>query len=439
MPHETETTATQPVHFFIHIPKCGGNTFSDFLAKQFPLEKIYNADKSTAAWEAHRRDVAGMPEKPSRGRKAALLRQRHIDQMLMHDLVIENHYTWDFVERLTPHRRLVTYVVVRDPKERVASHYRHLRRIPVESAHHLAPEARDLYRLAKELGLAEFCGAVDRADVWATVFNRQTRAMSSQVASRAYYETVDPEQFLANALENLKRADFVADLQDVDEFAHLVSLANGWLPPGRMDVLNPGSPRRPETQTAASDVPDDVVALDLALVDAARQHYRDWKHRLLTETVVTHWRQRRQPGPPPADRDAWDIDFAAPLEATNFHGREGTPPHVHRWMGPERESRVFLPVRPGIPQRVSISIAAMVDPAVLAGTRFCLNGRQATPTFSISDNCTVATLHIPADATPSGLTELTMTVPFTASDHDTGSGTDTRRKSLALNRIRIQT
>ena len=46
---DSTAAGTAPVHFFIHIPKCGGNTFSDFLAKQFPLEKIYTAEKSTAA------------------------------------------------------------------------------------------------------------------------------------------------------------------------------------------------------------------------------------------------------------------------------------------------------------------------------------------------------------------------------------------------------
>lgn len=436
---DSEAASTTPLHFFIHIPKCGGNTFSDFLARQFPLDRIYTAEKSTAAWEAHRRHVAEMHERPSRERKADLLRQRFIEGMLSHDLVIENHYSWDLVERLEPHRRLVSYVVVRDPKERVASHYLHLRRIPVESAHHLAPEARDLYRLAKELDIAAFCQAIARDDVWSTVFNRQTRAMSSRVASRGCYEQTDPQLFLANALENLNRADAVADLQDLDEFAHLVSLAHGWLPPGHMHVHNPGTHARSETLACASQVPDDVVELDTALVQAARHRYAAWKQRLLHETVLSCWHQRRQPNLPPADSGMWEIDFTSPLEATNFHGREGAPPHVYRWMGPERESRLFLPVRPGVPQQVSVFIAAMIDPAVLPGTRFCLNGMQTTPTLSIADNCTVATLRIPADATSAGLVELTMTAPFTTSDHESGIGTDTRKKSLALNRIRIQT
>ena len=86
-----------PVHFFVHIPKCGGNTFSDFLARQFPLEKIYTAEKSTAAWEDHRRDIAARAEQLSRENKGALLRRRFIDGMRQHDLVM-----WD--NRAVMHR-----------------------------------------------------------------------------------------------------------------------------------------------------------------------------------------------------------------------------------------------------------------------------------------------------------------------------------------------
>ncbi len=46
-----QVTPSTPVHFFIHIPKCGGTTFSDYLSRHFPLERIYTASKSTEAWE----------------------------------------------------------------------------------------------------------------------------------------------------------------------------------------------------------------------------------------------------------------------------------------------------------------------------------------------------------------------------------------------------
>ncbi|NBP80167.1 hypothetical protein EBU58_05515, partial [bacterium] len=257
MPNTTEPEP-QPVHFFIHIPKCGGNTFSDFLAKQFHVEKIYTAEKSTAAWEEHRKELAARAEQLSGEDKGAMLRERFAAEMRSHDLVIENHYNWVIADLLRQHRQLKTYVIVREPRERVASHYLHLRRIPVEEAHTLAPEGRELYGLAKDLSITDFCRC-DRYDVWSSVFNQQARTINSQTISRVLYQQCDQQAFLENSLANLSQINFVADLADLDEFAQLVSLANGWLPPGRMGVLNPGKHMASEASDLAAAVPEEVV------------------------------------------------------------------------------------------------------------------------------------------------------------------------------------
>lgn len=438
MTHIQDVDEHQPVHFFIHIPKCGGNSFSDFLAKQFPLERIYTAAKSIAAWEAHRRHIASASAQLSRVRKGTLLRQRYIEGMREHDLVIENHYTWDIAELLEQHRPLITYVVFRNPKERVASHYLHLRRIPLDAAHSLAPEARELYSLAKQLSLADYCQALERPDVWSTVFNRQTRMMSSHMVSRELYEQSDKEAFFANALANLERANFVADLADLDEFAQLISLDNGWLPPGHLGVLNPGSHAASQTQQLATEVPDEVVALDTALVEAAAQKYQRWKHQVLTDAAVSRWRDHQRSSLPCGNDDRYNVDFCGPLHGTNFHSREGNPPEIYRWLGPDRTSQLFLHVRPDVPQTISVYIAAMIDPDLLAGTQFHVAGAATQPTYAVADNCTVAMLPVPSEASSEGLVTLTITTPFTASDRDRGVGDDSRQKSLALRRIRVQ-
>lgn len=435
MPHETETTATQPVHFFIHIPKCGGNTFSDFLAKQFPLEKIYTAEKSTAAWEEHRRRRAAMGDAAAEKNLGDLLRQCYVDGMKIHDLIVENHFTWDIAERLAVVRPLKTYVIVREPRERVASHYLHLRRIPLEETHALAPEGRELYELAKQLSLADFCRRCDRYDVWSSIFNRQARTLNSDTVNRVLYQQCDTHAFLENSLTHLSEADFVADLADLDEFSQLVSLANGWLPPGRMSVLNRGKHTATEASDLATAVPDDVVELDMQIYEAARAQYQRWKAAVLSDAAVTLWKHRAPRVTP--EKDRWEIDFREPLQATNFHGREGAGSDTFRWMGPERDSRLFVPVRPGASQQIAVFIVAFIDPNLLSGTTFRVNGMDAAPVVSVEDNCTVATFDVSADATASGLVELLISPPFTASDRDKGFGSDSRQKSMALRRIRV--
>jgi hypothetical protein len=433
MPHTTEPDP-QPVHFFIHIPKCGGNTFSDFLAKQFPVEKIYTAAKSTAAWEEHRKELAARAEQLSGEDKGAMLRERFAAEMRSHDLVIENHYTWVIADLLRQHRQLKTYVILREPRERVASHYLHLRRIPVEEAHALAPEGRKLYSLAKDLSITDFCRC-DRYDVWSVVFNQQARTLNSQTISQVLYQQCDQRAFLENSLANLSQADFVADLADLDEFAQLVSLANGWLPPGRMGVLNPGKHTASEASDLAATVPDEIVELDMQIYEAACRQYQRWKAEVFSGAAVALWKHQA-PWATPAN-DCWTIDFRGPLQGTNFHGREGAGPDTFRWMGPERDSRLFVPVRPGESHQIAIFIAAFIDPDLLSGTVFRINNADTSPVLSVEDNCTVATFEVAAEATSSGLVELLISPPFTASDRDKGFGTDARQKSMALRRIRI--
>ena len=433
MPNTTEPEP-QPVHFFIHIPKCGGNTFSDFLAKQFHVEKIYAAEKSTAAWEEHRKELAARAEQLSGEDKGAMLRERFAAEMRSHDLVIENHYNWVIADLLRQHRQLKTYVIVREPRERVASHYLHLRRIPVEEAHTLAPEGRELYGLAKDLSITDFCRC-DRYDVWSSVFNQQARTINSQTISRVLYQQCDQQAFLENSLANLSQINFVADLADLDEFAQLVSLANGWLPPGRMGVLNPGKHMASEASDLAAAVPEEVVELDMQIYEAASRQYDRWKTDVLSEAAVTLWKHRAQRVTP--ESDCWEIDFRGPLQGTNFHSREGVGLDTFRWMGPDKDSRLFVSVRRGVPQQIAIFIAAFIDPGLLSGTTFRINGVDATPVLSVEDNCTVATFEVSADATASGLVEMLISPPFTASDRDKGFGSDSRQKSMALRRIRI--
>lgn len=437
MTGEQETAENQPVHFFIHIPKCGGNTFSDFLAKQFPLDRIYTAEKSTATWEAHRRQTAEIDEPLSHEDKGAMLRDRFVDEMRSHDLVIENHYDWEIARRLNKHRPLTTYAVLRDPRERVASHYLHLQRIAVEDAHELAPEGKELYSYAKQVTLAEFCHTLDRPDIWSTVYNRLTRTMSSHIVCRERYETYDQDAFLEDALQNLERTDFVADLRDLDEFAHLVSLANGWLPPGALGVLNPGEHASSLPQKLASEVPDDVIAHDLIVHEAAKRKYASWKRAVLDAAAREIWQCRHRSSVTRPAGDVWEFGFEGPLHGTNFHGREGTPPDVFRWMGPDTTSRVFIPVRQGVAQHVSVLMAAFIDPAVFAEASYRLNGSVVAPICSIEGNLTVATFAVPPEETDVGCIELCITVPHTASERDKGFGSDTRQKSIALRKIRV--
>jgi len=435
---ELQSYKPAPVHFFIHIPKCGGTTFSDYLSRHFPLERIYTATKSIRVWENYRRERAAAQAQSADLSSLAPLEQRHVDEMKKHDLIVENHFSWRDAELLKRHRAVMTYAVFRDPREQVASHFLHLQRIPTQTAHELAPESRNQYQLAKELSITDWCAlAWDRSEIWASVFNLQTRMISSYPVNRHLYKQMDPEAFFEDAVNNLESIDFVADLRELEEFTRLISLNNGWLPPGEQVSLNEGSPDSSLAKTLADQVPEELVSLDLRLLDLVSLRYRAWKRKVLDDLSITQWRRDCRSSIAFKSKRDWEVDFSGPVFGTNFHGREGEPPEVHRWLGPSRQSLLFLPAHRGSTAIISLYIVAMITPEMLSGTRFQLDGVDVSPRFSNDENCIVATLTVNAEQVTDDAVALVITTPMTTSERDTGIGTDTRQKSLALRRVRV--
>lgn len=366
-----------------------------------------------------------------------MLRARFIEEMKSHGLVVDNHYTWDMAELLEKYRPLKIYVLTREPRERIASHYLQLRRTDPDATHALAPEGRELYELARSVSIADFCNMVGRADVWGSVFNRQARALSSYRAGRVQYEQIGERAFLENVLENIQRADYVADLDDIDEFARLVSLSNGWLPPGKLGVLNAGGHDAASIRELADRVPEELVLLDRAVHEAVKAKYRDWRSVLLTDLAVRQWIETFDKSAHRCTDTQWEVNFEGAINGINFHGREGSGQDTFRWMGPDCESRLFVPVRLNCRHRLSVFIVAFIDQSILAGLTFHLGGRPASAVYSQEENCTVATFDVLPETALREIVELRIKAPWTSSEAEKGTGTDRRLKSLAVKKIRV--
>lgn len=417
-----------PIHFFLHIPKCGGNTFSDFLSRHFPAAAIYTAEKSIADWQAHQErkatDASTSPEQ---------LRQRYATSIQQHQLAADNHFDWKTLQLVRALGPVISYALLRSPRERVASHYLHLRRLPPTAADTQQPNSPGLSCLARELSLVNFCRRLDRHDVWATIFNLQTRILSSHQLGRGNWLQLGEQAILEDVLENLTKIDHVAELADLDEFTQFVSLANHWLPPGQLSVHNPGDGPT-AAQELADQVPDEVVALDQAIYEAGRKQYARWRQQVLHDAAVEGWQASRPAAPSGA---SWEISLADALPGTNFHGREGSGDRTLRWLGPERVSRLWLPVRAGLPHTVAISCVAILEPDLFHQTRYRINGEAVTPSVASRGGQTVVTLPVAAGQTATGLVELTIEAARSTSAAAVGQGDDRRVKSLAIDRIKI--
>jgi len=92
---------------FLHIPKCGGTTIDYILGKQFNQNEIY-------------------PFKRLNGAIAKNARSRARDLPKFEEELISGHFPFWFLEEKDPdHETSFTFTVLRDPIERVLSHYQY--------------------------------------------------------------------------------------------------------------------------------------------------------------------------------------------------------------------------------------------------------------------------------------------------------------------------
>lgn len=429
------TTATSPRHFFLHIPKCGGTTFSDFLSRQFPRSSIYTADKSTADFQRHRELEASGHISPENSFEH--LSRRYVESMQSYDLIVENHFKWVIMQLLAGSRSMVLYSLLRDPRERVVSHYKHLQRIPLDHSTGLSQDQLAAYRLARELPLADFCCEIDRFYIWSNFYNLQTQYLSSHRLTPENWKKLGEQAFLEDALRNLSQIDYVADVKDLNEFARLISLDNHWLPPGRLNALNAGEHSSQITADLVAQVPDSLVALDQVLYEEGLKKYAAWRDKVLHDATLALWSNNDHREQCVRSDEQWELHFEDELPGNNFHGREGTGKETFRWMGPDPESRLYLPVRPGFPHWISVYLLSFISPDMFSKTTYFINGREATPQCSSAEGCTVVTFPVDSADTNTGVVELGIRADHTTSEYALNLSSDKREKSIAVKCVKL--
>ncbi|MBD3672062.1 MAG: sulfotransferase family 2 domain-containing protein [Planctomycetaceae bacterium] len=430
-----EASDSKPMHFFLHIPKCGGTTFSDYLSRHFPRSAIYTADKSIADYQIHQQlKAAGQISSKDNFR---LLSQRYVESMQSCDLIVENHFEWIVMQSLVKSRKLVLYTLLRDPRERIVSHYKHLRRIPLDDSKGLSHDQMAAYRLARELSFGEFCRQIDQFYIWSNFYNLQTRFLSSHHLNRVIWSQLGEQAILEDALKNLSRIEYVADVKDLNEFARLISLDSHWLPPGRLGALNAGEHSSQTEADLISQVPDSLVALDQVLYEEGLKKYAAWREKVLQKATLELWRNSHQRDQRFLSEDEWELNFEDELFGDNFHGREGKGKETFRWMGPDRESHLYLPVRPGVPHWISVYLLAFITPEMFSKTTYFINGREVAPVCSTAEGCTVVTFAVDPADTNSGVVELAIRADHTTTEYALNRSSDKREKSIAVKRVKL--
>ena len=269
------------------------------------------------------------------------------------------------------------------------------------------------------------------------MFNSQSRFLSSYNLNPIRWDHHGEEGILEDVLKNLDRINFVGHLENLDEFASLISLSNGWVAPGHLTALNSGGQLQQKSSELLSQIPESFVAVDEILYQEGLKKYSAWRDRVLRDVSSDAWKQKLRNRHLSQSGTEWEMGFDDILYGNNFYGREGLGKETLRWMGPGLESQLFVPVRTNVTNWISVYVTAFVKPELYSTTTYLINGKEVCPIGSTVEGCTVLTFPVDSNQTASGVVKLRIQTAETASEVALNLGTDTREKSIAIRRVKV--
>ncbi|MFN8027177.1 MAG: glycosyltransferase [Acidimicrobiia bacterium] len=221
---------------FVHLPKTAGSTFLRIIEREYGEEAVY-------------RLYGGLDARLAELRARSVEEQRAVR-------VVAGHVAMGVAEELPGPSAYLT--IVRDPVERIVSHYHYVRSRPDGQGHARALEG--IRTLEDYVTKSVFAGMVN---------NGQTRLLGSDLATAGQPATA---AVLDRALATLARTDVIVGVQErFDELVLLACRAFGWgWPAYGRDNVGVGRPRLAQVPEATVELIRDRNQLDVALHEAAR-------------------------------------------------------------------------------------------------------------------------------------------------------------------------
>ncbi|NKE47060.1 methyltransferase domain-containing protein [Roseomonas frigidaquae] len=403
---------------FLHIPKTAGTAFGAALAQRFAEHEI--ASTLRMALTSGAADPLLTQVVPA---YRALGIGSHLDQDKLDAIAAA----------LPPGQRLFTVTVLREPRERLISQYRHWRRSLDSSMADLPQAHRDAFLAARSLTLGEFLeAAIPFAEPHFR--NAQARMLCGHGSS----EMMDEATLLQTALANLASYDVVATTETLDDGMARIAEAFGWSPPDSVRPLNvaPGEP----LATLAPEVEaliEDHIRVDRKLWEAAQE--------IMAAPPVPR-AGRSYYGPSPAlvatllEGGRTRFGMEAALDGVGWHVREGAGATLSRWTGPGRRATIRLRAPQLRQLELGISLVSVLDWAMVDQVALTLDGVKpsAPPMVDHGQGQPLLRARFDLPDAGDGLRDLVVEVPFTRSHHDVDPEiNDKRQKGLAIGEITL--
>lgn len=424
--------------FFVHIPKCGGTTFSAWLSQHYARKEILEALQTQPLIRRYRQLFGQYLRFPTSaaGRNIPPEGEQLLAMVASKRLIVENHIHVGAFLSLSGKFRGLT--MVREPRARILSLYRHIRRAPLDKDPRLPSEFMERAKAARSSDFPEFIRRVVAGKNrlgYREFDNWQVRQLSTCP------DVEDASDALDNAMENLGQIEFVGLTEELDTFASLVAACMGWPPPSAIQRLNvyagPGTDAGGPDAGLLAAIPDELVIADEQLYRAATHRYRELVRRVAfvsaREKFLRQGESRQAIG---ADRYVIDMDEA--LAGDGWHAREGKVGESVRWIGPNTSARVYLPTIPGRIVEIQVWIVALMSQTIFDSTKYRFNGVELPPRFHIAENMTVATIEILASINDRRVGELEISSDATATALELFGVDDIRPKTIAVRKFVVR-
>lgn len=234
---------------FLHIPKTAGTSLQQLINRQFDPALVYEMDNSDA-------------------RKSMEVFKNIPDEEKVHYKVVLGHMWFGLHRHIPQPSSYIT--ILRDPVERVISHYYFVKRRP---DHYLYETV-----MSGNLTLGQYV----ENKLSTELNNGQTRLLSGEMDEETYSFGKCTPQMLETAKKNLKNHFSVVGIQEAfDDTLQLVRKRLKWKV---SDIMENVTPNRPDREKISQDTIDTIKKynqLDIDLYGFARELFTDMKKHYL--------------------------------------------------------------------------------------------------------------------------------------------------------------
>ncbi len=296
---------------FMHIGKTGGTSITRELINRFDMQSTIEIGESQFSQLEH----MGLKEKK----------------------LIVGHISNDQLKHFSKNRFL--FSMVRDPVDRVISTYYFAKNYPGT----LTEDNRFIIDSANNYSLSDFLKIQDPR-IQTAVCNQQTYAFAKDwTISQKRNENED--NILELALKNLELFNFVGIYELYDLSMQFLCHNLGFLPWPSQNILNKTAHRK-----KADEFPTDIInqiislnKLDIELYNACHLLFHKKLSKLFTtlsEKKVGINREKFGK----LEKKPFIYTFEYALDGIGWHQREISNTEFYRWMGPNHEATIWLPI-----------------------------------------------------------------------------------------------